>query len=328
MTDAPRFLVADIGGTNARFAMARGSVSEGFCLDHVRRFRNADFDQLRDAVLAYLDTCPSTRPAGACLAIASPITPGRIKLTNSAWTLDREALADALGVGQVLAVNDFAAQARGAPLTQPDDLACINQGEAQVGAPQAVLGPGTGLGLGLLVPDGGRLRVVATEGGHAGFAPRNALEIEILRELQGEYGFVSWERLLSGRGLINLHRALCRIEGMDWTGARPEDITGTALDDAASLEARVVAAFCAMLGGYAGDVAVLTGARGGVYLGGGILPRIRPLLEASEFLDRFIDREPMSDYVRNIPVQLIGSDQAALRGAAALAEQGYLENGC
>lgn len=324
MTDAPRYLVADIGGTNARFAMACGSVTEGFRLEHVRRFRNEDFDQLRDAALAYLETCPSNPPQRACFAIASPITPGRIQLTNSAWSFNPETLSGVLGLDDLLAVNDFAAQARGAPLTPAEDLVLINDGDARPGTPQAVLGPGTGLGLGLLVPDGERLRVVATEGGHAGFAPRTALEIEILRELQREYGFVSWERLLSGRGLLNLHRAVCRIEGVEWTGERPEHITQTALENPDSLSARVVELFCTLLGGYAGDVAVLTGSRGGIYLGGGILPKIRPMLEQSGFLERFADREPMSDYVRKIPVHLICSDGAALRGAAALAEQGYL----
>ncbi|WP_203291314.1 glucokinase [Maricaulis parjimensis] len=323
MTDAPTYLVADIGGTNARFAIARGSVADGFELHHIRHLKNEDFDQLRDAALAYLETCRAEPPRRACFAVASPITPGRIQLTNAAWSFTPSDLAGTLGLEHILPVNDFAAQARGAPLTPSADLVLINEGTERPEAPRAVLGPGTGLGLGLLVPDGDRLRVIATEGGHAGFAPRTALEVEVFKDLAREYEFVSWERLLSGRGLLNLHRSICRIEGVEWTGDRPETITRTALKDPDSLAARVVDLFCCLLGGYAGDVAVLTGARGGVYLGGGILPKIRPLLEKSAFLDRFIDREPMSGYTRDIPIRLICSDGAALRGAAALAEQGY-----
>jgi glucokinase len=322
MTHEPSYLVADIGGTNARFAIARGTARSGFDLEHVRRLKNEDFEHLRDAVMAYLETCDGERPDRACFAVASPIRPGMVQLTNATWRFDPAELGRELGIAGLFAVNDFAAQARGAPLTPDSDIIEINTGQPILSAPRAVLGPGTGLGLGLLVPDGESLRVVATEGGHATFAPRTEREFAVVKVLEREYGFVSWERLLSGRGLVNIHRAFCQIEGVSWPGHRPEEVTEEAKSAPTSMCARVVEFFCTALGGYSGDVAVLTGARGGIYLGGGILPHIRKLLEQSAFMTRYTDRGPMTQYVKDIPVRLIACDSAALRGAAALAEQG------
>lgn len=318
------FLVADIGGTNARFAIARGTARAGFELDEVRRLKNEDFEDLRDAAHAYLESCSGDRPRAACVAVAGPVSPGKIRLTNSTWKFTPDELAKDLGLESLLPVNDFAAQARGAPLTPPDGLVALNASTADSSAPCAVLGPGTGLGLGLLIPRPDGIVVVPTEGGHAGFAPRTNEEVAVGRFIADEYGFVSWERLLSGRGLVNIHRALCHLEGEPWPGHRPEDITEEALRDADSMSRRVVDLFCAILGAYAGDVAVLAGARGGVYLGGGILPRIRNLLENSAFEARFTRRGPMTRYASDIPVSLILSDAAPLLGAAALAERGGL----
>lgn len=318
------YLVADIGGTNARFATVRGSASSGFALEQVRRFRNEDFETLRDAAHAYLESCEGVRPGRACFAVAAPVAEGPVALTNSSWRLDPAALKADLGLERLAAVNDFAAQARGAPLCPDADRVLVSPGAPVDGAPISVLGPGTGLGLGLLVPTARGYQVIATEGGHAGFAPRSEEEIEVGRFIAREYGFVSWERLLSGRGLVNIHRALCAMEGEAWPGLRPEEITEAALADPSSRAGRAVTVFCGALGAYAGDVSVLTGARGGTYLAGGILPRIRPLLEASCFESRRVRRGPMSRYVETIPVHLILSDAAALLGAAAIAETGGL----
>lgn len=318
------YLVADIGGTNARFAIAKGDSKTGFTLDQIRRLRNEDFEHLRDAAQAYLQSCDGPLPKTACFAVAAPVTEGKFRLTNSAWKLDPDALPGELGLDTLIPVNDFAAQARGAPLCPAQDQHVLNPGQPVDRAPIAVLGPGTGLGLGLLIPDGDTLRVIPTEGGHAGFAPRTEEEIAVGKFIADEYGYVSFERLLSGRGLVNIHRALCAIEGVTWPGSRPEDITAEALADPNSLARRVVMMFCDVLGAYAGDVSVITGARGGTYLAGGIVPKILPLLEQSRFEARRVRRGPMSRYVDAIPVTLILSDAAALMGAAAIAEAGGL----
>lgn len=318
------YLVADIGGTNARFALAEGSAAAGFTLSHVRRLRNEDFEHLADAAHAFLQSWDGPAPVSGCLAVAAPVAPGRIRLTNATWRFRPEELAAALGLPGLIAVNDFAAQARGAPLCPEADQRVLNPAPPLADAPVAVLGPGTGLGLGLLAPYPGGVRVIATEGGHAGFAPRTDEEIAVGRFIADAYGYVSWERVLSGRGLVNIHRALCALEGVTWPGVRPEDITAEALADPASLSYRTVMVFCAALGAYAGDVAVLTGARGGVYLAGGILPRITELLIESPFEARRTRRGPMTGYAEAIPVRLILSDAAALMGAAAIAEAGGL----
>lgn len=324
MTSSPGYLVADIGGTNARFAIARGDADRGFALEQIRRLKNQDFEDLRDAAHAYLESCTGDRPQRGCVAVAGPVSPGMIRLTNSTWRFQPDELARDLGLDALLPVNDFAAQARGAPLAPIEDTVALNSATPDPDAPIAVLGPGTGLGLGLLIPRPSGMIVVPTEGGHAGFAPRTNEEVAVGRFIADEYGFVSWERLLSGRGLVNIHRAMCHLDGVPWPGHRPEDITQEAISDANSVSRRVVDLFCAVLGAYAGDVAVMAGARGGVYLGGGILPKIRPLLEASAFEARFTRRGPMTRYASGIPVSLILSDAAPLLGAAALAEKGGL----
>lgn len=324
MSRSDGYLVADIGGTNARFAIARGCAKSGFQLEEVRRLKNEHFEHLRDAAHAYLEICSGDRPKRGCLAVAGPISNGVVRLTNSNWKFKPQELADELGLETIVPVNDFAAQARGAPLADKRDLTVINPGTPNPAAISAVLGPGTGLGLGLLLSRPSGVVVLPTEGGHAGFAPRTELELEVGRYIANEYGFCSWERLLSGRGLVNIHRAMCQLEGVNWPGIRPEEITAEALEHDDSISRRVVDLFCAALGGYAGDVAVLSGAQGGIYLGGGILPRIQPLLEKSSFIERFKAHGPMTKYVADIPVSLITTDAASLLGAAALAENGGL----
>lgn len=316
------FLTADIGGTNARFAIAEGSTETGFTLTHVRRFRNEDFEHLADAAHAFLQSWDGPLPHKACFAVAAPITPGRIRLTNSGWKLDPEELAKSMGLQSLLPINDFAAQARGAPLCAQSDQRVLTEGEPVPEAPISVLGPGTGLGLGLLVPCAGSIKVIATEGGHGGFAPRTDEEVAVGKFIADEFGYASWERLLSGRGLVNIHRALCAIEDVTWPGIRPEAITAEALADPNSRSRRVVMLFLAALGAYAGDVSVVTGARGGTYLGGGILPRIANLIPESAFEARRVRRGPMTRYTEAIPVRLILSDAAPLMGAAAIAEAG------
>lgn len=323
MSRAPSFyLAADIGGTNARFALAHGSAATGFELIHVRRFRNADFEHLADAAHAFLQSWEGPAPAGACFAVAAPVSAGEIRLTNSSWRFDPAELARQLKLSSLVAVNDFAAQARGAPLCPAADQRVLIDRPAMAGAPISVLGPGTGLGLGLLVPCAQGMKIIATEGGHAGFAPRTDEEIAVGKFIGDEYGFASWERLLSGRGLVNIHRALCALDGVAWPVAKPQEITAEALADPGSLSRRTVMLFLAALGAYSGDVSVMTGARGGTYLAGGILPRIADLIAESPFEARRTSHGPMSAYVEAVPVRLILSDAAPLMGAAAIAEAG------
>lgn len=315
-----RFFVADIGGTNARFAVAEGNEQDGYQVSQVERYRNEDFAQLHDAAEAYFSKITGPKPQRGCMAIAGPVSAAEINLTNSTWSLRPGALAERLGMEKLCAVNDFAAQARGAPLCPPDQRIAIRKGDARPRTPVVVLGPGTGLGLGLLVPVKGGLHVVSTEGGHAAYAPGNEQEARVWQHLLREFGYVSWELLLSGRGLVNIRRALAAEAREKWFPVEPEEITDGAVKNPESLCGRTVALFCSALGVYAGNAALMAGAQGGVYLGGGILPKIRDLFEKSDFRLRFAQRGPMSQYVENIPVWLLLADTTPLLGAAALAE--------
>lgn len=317
MSGAP-LLVADIGGTNARFAIAERD-GKGARLAHREVMRAEDFEHLADAAKAFLESWSGPAPASAVFAVAGPVDVEEVVFTNSPWRFRPDALAAQIGVAGLKVINDFAAMSRGAVAVPEDELTLIEDGEGLPGAPIAVTGPGTGLGLGIVVESKGCISVIATEGGHVAFAPQDEKEIEVLRFIQREHAFVSYERVLSGRGLVNLHRALCAINGATRVSLRPDEITAAAMSRTLPVAREATEMFCAILGTYAGDVAVMTGARGGVILAGGILPKILPILKESPFNARFVSREPMRAYLEAIPVRLLSSDTAALVGAALMA---------
>jgi glucokinase len=313
-------LVADIGGTNARFAILRGDPKSGFEAVHTQRLRAEDFEALRDAALAFLQTYDGEQPSRACFAVAGPVGEGEVRLTNSPWRFNPPELAKTLGVERLIAVNDWEALGRGAPLTPESELVTVREGKGRKGAPIAVLGPGTGLGMSYLhEADGPRPRVISTEAGHAAFAPCGEDEIDVLLFVAREFGYVSWERLLSGRGLVTLHRAICRRDGVAWPNLRPDQVTRAAMDGSDPRAVRALDMFCAALGTFAGDAVLMGGARGGVYLGGGILPRIKDFFLKSRFNACFNGRDLMEGYFDDLPVRLIMTDMAALYGAAAFA---------
>lgn len=319
MSDGRPYLVADIGGTNARFALARRT-GGSFALERQQRMRAADYARLGDAVEAYLEASGRAGEiASACFGVAGPIGAGEVRLTNSPWRFDPTALAARLGLKRIDVVNDFAAIARGAPLAPEADLVTVAKGTPNPAAPTVVLGPGTGLGVGLLVPGPCGPIVVSTEGGHAAFAPRDDRERLVAEFLARTHGYVSWERVLSGGGLSDIYAVLAEAENVAPVRLEPKAITDAALAKSDPVASAAVETFCGALGGFASDAVVLTGARGGVFLGGGILPRIVELLIASEFTARFRSKGLMSPYVADVPVKLILSDAAALLGAAAIA---------
>ena len=311
-------LVGDVGGTNARFAVAH--MIEGRpVLEHHRSFKGADHPTFLDGVRAYLDGC-AVKPGGGVIAVAGPVTDGAIDLTNSPWRVS-EAELRTLGLNPVRLINDFEALAWGAPDVPDADLAWLGTPvDGDPDATIAILGPGTGFGMSALVRDGrGGEMAMPSEGGHACFAPGDAVEDEILRLLRRRYERVSIERLICGPGLLNLHRALAEIDGRETHIDDPAEITRTALADRNSPCGATLARFCAILGSVAGDVALTTGARGGVYVAGGIAPRILPFLQASPFRERFERKGRFTDYVSAIPTRVITHEHAALLGAARVA---------
>ena len=310
-------LVADIGGTNARFALIE---TPGGAPTQVMWLKNADYPALQAALGDYLARTAGTHPRACCLAVAGPVTGDVFRFSNIAWEASQSALAKEFGFSSLRFVNDFEALAMGVSALQPVELLEFGGGTAIPSAPIAIIGPGTGLGVAGLFPEpDGRWRAVPTEGGHTDFAPITDLEIAILQALRPRFGGrVSAENILSGPGLAALHETLAMLDGGMIVSLSPPEIIdrGTA-DRPDSTCLTTLRLFCAILGSFAGNVALTTGARGGVVLGGGILPRLRHLLPEGEFRRRFEAKGRMSAYTAAIPTKLILADDTALRGAAA-----------
>jgi len=317
MSDRP-LLVGDVGGTNARFAIAR-MVGGMPVLDHHESFPAEQYPTFLKGVAAFVDGC-EVKPTGGVIAVAGPVEDGAIDLTNSPWAVSETEL-QTLGLNPVRLINDFEALAWGAPIIPADSLERL--GGPETGdrhATIAVLGPGTGFGVSALVRDAhGKEMAMPSEGGHACFPPGDPVEDEILRILRRRYDRVSIERLICGPGLLNMHRALAEIDGRETHIDDPAEITTTALADPDSPCGATLARFCAILGAVAGDIALTTGARGGVYIAGGIAPRILPFLKSSPFRRRFERKGRFRDYMADIPTWVITHKHAALLGAARVA---------
>ncbi|MFI7641224.1 glucokinase [Nonomuraea sp. NPDC049400] len=306
------WLVADIGGTNARFGLV---TSLGARPSNVAVLAGADYGTLPEAVAAYLaEHAGGARPGAACLAVAGPIDGDHYRLTNSTWA---GSVRD-LGVPYAVLLNDFEALAVSLPHLEGDDLVSLGGPQPGHGV-KAVLGPGTGLGVGGLVPTDHGWTPIPGEGGHVTVPVVDRRELEIVQALQSQgLPHVVAEHVLSGPGLVRLHRALAQVNGVAAAELTASDIVAR-LDD--SLCAETVEVFCGMLGSFAGNVALTLGARGGVYLGGGVLPRIVERVRTSSFRTRFAANPDMADYLAAIGTALIVAPQPALTGAAAWLSQ-------
>jgi glucokinase len=309
-------LLADVGGTNARFALQSGA---GF--DDIEVLACADYPTLGAAMQAYLGKAGARGLAvegvrHAAIAIANPVEEDRVSMTNHHWSFSIEALRQEQGLETLLVVNDFAALAMSLPHLAADGRERIGGGlelqDGRTARPIGLIGPGTGLGVSGVIPAGNRWIALASEGGHVSFAPANREEVAILEALWGEYGHVSAERLLSGMGLELIHWAL--------TGQRLDapGITGAAIDGSSADCIKTVETFCAVLGSVAGNVALTLGATGGMYIGGGIVPRLGKLFTESRFRARFEDKGRLSPYLARIPTYLITEQYPALRGVSAM----------
>jgi glucokinase len=318
MTEVLTGLVGDVGGTNARFALAHvkdGAVS----IDAPANLRAADYAAGVHAVRAFLDRLePAQRPKLAVIAAAGPIEDGAVEFTNNtAWRFSERELAGACGLAAVRLINDFTAQALAIDHFQPRHLRRLGPaGAPPPRATAAILGPGTGFGAAARVDDGVSRAILSGEGGHSGFAPGDEVELEIVRKLMKRFGRVSVERLISGPGLLNLYQTLAEMGGEPAACERPDAVTRAALEGD-RLARSALMRFCAMLGSVAGDYALAVGARGGVYVAGGIAPGIFEALAESDFRRRFEAKGRMSDYLKPIPTYVVTAPHAALIGAAS-----------
>lgn len=321
-------LIADIGGTNARFALAplkafdptRGlSLSEDD-LVAVAALNGTEYPTIADAIRAYLagPAAGYARPEHSVMAIACPTDRDQITMTNHTWSFRVSELKAELGFESLKFINDYNALANSIPHLGADGLVKIGRGEAVEGWPMAVTGPGTGLGLaGLAFSDTGPV-TLETEGGHAHFAPTDEIEIGILQYLLKQHERVSIERLVSGMGLENIYEALCSLRGVSSQRLKAPDISGRAQDHSDALCEEALARFCAILGSYAGDVALTLGAKGGVYITGGIVPRIMEYFRNSQFRTRFEAKGRLRSFVEHIPTYVVVSKQPGLLGSAAV----------
>lgn len=324
-------LVADIGGTNARFALADldASVLE---LRDVQTLRCADFASLQHAGEHYLATV-NTRPQRAAIAVACPADRDEIRLTNRAWSFSRSELERALGLRQLMMLNDFGAIAHAIPaLGDGDVIALYGPASVPPRAPISVIGPGTGLGMALLLGADNACeaswRVVETEGGHATFAPIGQEERSIARSLDSLHGRTSNERVLCGTGLAQIDAV---IRHPDRPAAvapdlrAPSEVVSLALAGHDHAARRALARFCAILGGVCGDAALMHGARS-VMIAGGIVPRFVPFLRSSAFRERFLAKGRFAAYLESVSIHVVTHPQPGLLGAAVALRASRKEN--
>jgi glucokinase len=322
MSTAP-WLLADVGGTNIRFALtgrdAAGQRAGRLIMPH--HFACADYSDLAEAIIAYL-TRTGARPQGACVAVAGPVIGDRVSLTNSAWSFSIADTARRFGLAPLLVVNDFQALAHALPLLGPDDVTAIGPPTGVARAAKAALGPGTGFGVAGLVPDGAHWIAVTSEGGHMSFAPSDEREEEVIAYLRPRFGGrVSLDRLLCGSGLVAIFEALSALAGQDAVLSGAAEITARGLAGSCPTSRATLEFFCAALGSVAGDLALVFAALGGVYLGGGIAPRLLPILANGTFRQRFEAKGREAALVAGIPSYVITRETATLSGAAQIMAQ-------
>lgn len=323
MAGRPWVLLADIGGTNARFAL--GDPGSGI-ISEQRTVAVSEHPSFTSALQLYLAGVAESDdwaalPQDACLAVACPADRRVITFTNSDWVIDRQDVALALQLQELQLINDFEAIGYAAAAFQDDDWMQLGGGEVKPDRPIGVLGPGTGLGVCSVLPTAEAPRVIAGEGGHVDFAPVNEEEVQLLRLLQTRYRRVSAERLLSGAGLQNIYWALTEMRGAHGRQPSPADISaaGLAGDDPVAVETLRV--FCAVLGGVAGNLALTLGAGGGIYVAGGIVPRMLDFISHSEFRERFLAKGRFRDYLNDIPTRIVTRSDPGLFGAFRFLQQ-------
>ena len=311
-------LVGDVGGTNVRFALAvrRGGV---WRIERFEVLSGKDFPTFEEALRTYLANT-GVRASHACFAIAGPVRNGEGRLTNRGWLVSAQAIASRFGIQDVLVINDFLAMARSVPELGAEAFETIFEGTPVETAPIVVAGPGTGFGVATLIPAGKTWIALSGEGGHTRYAPQSDIERELARLLARDHGYVSNELVASGSGLDEVHAAFCEMFGRAAEAVTPADMRARADAGDAMYRSLIEVRALAVMG-YAGDLALINGALGGVVLAGGVSERIAEFLKYPAAFDRFVSRGPMSDYLRTCPVRLMHDPVAPLIGAAAHFEQ-------
>ena len=312
------FFAADVGGTHVRVGLIQPGIGEGHAIDVLsyRKYRCADYPSL-SAILA--DFASHTTAVADCvIATAGYALPdGTVITANLPWPLSSNRIRQDLGFEAVHLVNDFEAVAHAAAhISASQVLQLTGPADAPRG-PTLVIGPGTGLGAAVWIPVGNRSVVLATEAGQASLAATTDLEMAVLQQMLRDRSHVSIEQALSGPGLLNLYNALCAVRGTTPTHATPDAVSAAACDGSDPLAVETLQLFCGILGSTIGDMALLYGVQGGIYLAGGILPKISQFLLNSTFVERFLNKGPMTKALQGIPVKLVEHGQLGVIGAAS-----------
>lgn len=308
-------LLGDIGGTNARFAW---QTQPGAAPSVIATYPCAMHATLLDAIRHYLAEHGRPAPRRGAIGIANPIHGDRVQMTNHHWSFSIIELQDALDLEELVVINDFTALALSLPGLSTSDLRQVGRGTATPRAPLALLGPGTGLGVSGLLPSGAHgFTPISGEGGHVTLSAGDEREAAVVHWLRQRFGHASAERALSGPGLVNLYEACCALSAATALTLRPSEVVARARHDNDACCRMALGLFCSFLGGAAGNLALTLGARGGVYIGGGIAPRILTEIERSTFRERFEGKGRFSEYLSGIPTAVIDATvPPALRGAA------------
>lgn len=318
MVDASPVIAADIGGTHSRLSLISkaGRTARPLTVRKYHKYRNADFPGLGSILDDFLKDVDCSLIAGASIASAGYFMGDDLIAANLPWRVSLADVRDRVKLRDICAINDFVAVAYGTQYLNPADVLVLNRRAVRPerGA-VAVLGPGTGLGASVLIQGPNSPAALNTEAGQASLSPETDLEIEIFKVLKARHGFVPVEKVLSGPGLLNLYTALADVNGREARFGSPEAISEAALKGDAEAK-ETLNQFCEMLGSAAGNFALAYGARGGVYLAGGILPKIRDFLIESRFMDRFVEKGDMRPFLEAIPVNLIEHGQLGVIGAA------------
>jgi glucokinase len=311
-----KVLLADIGGTNARFALlADGTVGA------IAHMAVSDYGSFREALGAYLARFPETGTIrAAILAVPGAVENGRFTLTNNPWAIDAAELSATCGFSTVRLLNDFEAVAWSLPRLSPDKLVRIGGRQPIEGAPLAALGPGTGLGVAASIPQANGHLGLSSEGGHSTLAGCSSGEDAVIAYLRQRFGHISAERVLSGHGLENLHEALAALDGVMLPRRRAKEITWAGIEGTCATSRAAIDMFCAMLWTVAGNLALTFGARGGIFIAGGILRHMPEYLAGSQFRARFEEKGRFSKYLEPIPAYLILDEDVAFVGLRTLAE--------
>ncbi len=310
-------LVGDIGGTNARFALLLTKDSEPVSFDTVltASFSNIDV-AIRDAILPVA----AVKPRTAILAIAGPISGDEIELTNCPWVVRPHVMMGMLGMSDIIVLNDFEAQALAVAALGKEHLTQIGGGAAIEDAPRVVLGPGTGLGVAGLIKIASRWYPIPGEGGHMDVGPRSTRDYELFPHIETLGGRVSGEQILCGRGMVNIYRAICAVENIETAVIEPAQVTAAASAGNDPLATEAVNFFAGILGRYAGDLALVFMARGGVYLSGGIAQKIVSVLQTGNMRAEFENKAPHNEFMAETPIFVVTHPLAAVAGLAAYAK--------